>query len=145
MPWPALLGGIGRALAGSGVIRGTMGKILRSGSGGVKMLPGGGTRMNLPATLPTFPGRSAGRLIKSGGKLAAGGAAWEVGSRVVRGFGDEDMPRRRRMNHCNIKALKRAARRVEGGAKMYAKVLQATKGTRSKGYTIKPRIKKRSS
>jgi hypothetical protein len=142
MPIPglAILGGLARG----GILRGTLGKILRGGSGGVKMLPGGGTRMNLPATLPTFP-RQAGRLIKSGGKLAAGGAAWEAGSRIVRGFGDEDMPRRRRMNHCNIKALKRAVRRVEGGAKMYAKVLQATKGTRSKGYTIKPRIKKRSS
>jgi hypothetical protein len=86
----------------------------------------------LPATI--------GGIVRKGGKIAVGGAAWEVGSRIGQKFwGDDDAPRRRRMNTCNMKALKRAVRRVNGAAKAYGKVLSATKGTRHSGYTIKPK------
>jgi hypothetical protein len=94
----------------------------------------------MPQTMPRLPS-TIGGLVRKGGKIAVGGAAWEVGSRVARGFGDDEPRRYRRMNTCNMKALKRAVRRVNGAAKAYGKVLSATKGTRHSGFTIKPKGK----
>ena len=67
----------------------------------------------------------AGRVLKSGVKIGAGGAVFEAGSRVVRGRGGsaEGMPARRRMNVGNAKALRRAIRRAHGFAKLARSVM----------------------
>jgi hypothetical protein len=70
-------------------------------------------------------GAKAGPVLKAGGKIAAAGGAFEIGSRVTRKVlgGDESGVRRRRMNVTNVKALRRAIRRAHGFAKIARKVL----------------------
>jgi hypothetical protein len=144
MPIGALVGLMGR-LGGGGLIRGTVGKVLRKGGGTaiVRRPP------NLP-TVPTFPriptggspGAVSGRLRRVGkGAAAAAGAAvvFDATGRAINAITGQPIRRSRRINPGNTKALKRSVRRITAAAKMYAKVLTAQKGTRSKGYTIKPK------
>ncbi len=141
MPFPIALAGLAGRLAGAGIIRGSLGKLLRKGGSTGLSGPIAPVLRTIPQTMPRLPS-TLGGVVRKGGKIAMGGAAWEVGSRVAQRFGGDDEPRRyRRMNTCNMKALKRAVRRINGAAKAYGKVLSATKGTRHSGFTIKPKGK----
>jgi hypothetical protein len=139
------IGAIAGMLARGGLIRGAAGKILRGrGTAIVRRPP------NLPAGIPTLPrlpggvggGAVNGRLRRIGkGAAGAAGAAvvFDATGRAINAITGEPMRRSRRINPGNTKALKRSVRRINSAAKMYAKVLTAQKGTRSKGYTIKPK------
>ena len=150
-----LLAGVAGRLIGGGVIRGTAGKILR-GMG--KKAAGPGTAIikrppNLP-TLPTMPripsGIGGGIAAAAGGRksisrkaaeLIAAGLAFEAGGKIFSAVTGKEIKASRRMNPGNTKALRRSVRRIKSAAKMYGKVLSASKGTRASGYTIKPKGK----
>lgn len=155
---PGILGIAGR-LAGVGAIRGTVGKLLRKGGGSagtaiirrppglptLPRLPGGGmTPPRLPGGLG-FPGAAGGgrRISKRIAGLLAAGAVFEAGGKFYDAITGREVKQSRRINYGNIRALKRSTRRLNGAAKMYAKVLTATKGKKCGGYTIKPKGKGR--
>lgn len=152
-----LLAGLAARAAGSGLVRGTAGKILRGAGKAVKMpriVPRPGTAIvkrapNLP-TLPGLPsgvgvgiGAAAGRksISRKAAELIAAGMAFEAGGRVFSSVTGKEIKATRRMNPGNTKALRRSVRRIKSAAKMYGKVLSASKGTRASGYTIKPKGK----
>ena len=64
-----------------------------------------------------------GRILRTGAGAAGAGLAFEGGRRLIRGPGGEliEAPRRRRMNPCNVKALRRATRRLSSFNKMATK------------------------
>ena len=153
-----LLAGMAGRLAGGGLVRGTAGKILR-GLG--KKAAGPGTAIvkrppNLP-TLPRYPGggewgRGAGRaggvllggrksISRKAAELIAAGIAFEAGGKIFNSITGKEIKPTRRMNPGNTKALRRSVSRIKSAAKMYGKVLSASKGTRASGYTIKPKGK----
>lgn len=63
------------------------------------------------------------KIAKTAAGVAAGGAAFELGGRAVRGMGGGGGGGRRRMNVANVKALRRAIRRAHGFAKLSRKVM----------------------
>lgn len=101
--------------------------------GGFPLLFAAGTLIKKFA--PKIIGKAGALVGKVGGKIgrparilggaAAAGAAFEGGSRLIRGRGGEEgeFMRRRRMNVANPKALRRAIRRARGFAKLARKVL----------------------
>jgi hypothetical protein len=74
----------------------------------------------------------AGSILKKGAGLAAGGAAFELGARAVRGGGGGGGRTYKRMNVGNVKALRRSMRRVQGFAKLAKQTISFTKSTRMK-------------
>lgn len=117
MPFPL----IGAAIGTLGRIGGT---ILKKNAGGAGR-----------AVARIIGGKSgaAKRAATAAGKVAAGGAAFEAGSRVARtAFGDDDKPRRRRINPGNVRALRRAMSRVSSFAKLAKKTITFTKTVRMK-------------
>ena len=114
-----IIGGIAKGLAKAGVIRGTAGRLL-----------GGGAKKALPAIsgqvgpLMTGGGMAAapsaiGKTLRAVGGVAASGAAFEVGSGIVRRIRKDGKPyKRRRMNPANPRALTRALRRAEAFQKL---------------------------
>ena len=149
-----LLGGLAGRLIGGGMIRGTAGKILR-GMGKKATSPGTAIIKrppNLP-TLPRIPSGGGGSIIgaaagarrkgisRKAAELIAAGMAFEAGGRVFSSVTGKEIKPTRRMNPGNTKALRRSVRRIKSAAKMYGKVLSASKGTRARGYTIKPKGK----
>lgn len=147
-----LLTGLAGRLAGSGIIRGTAGKILR---GGARKVTSPGTAIvkrapNLP-TLPRIPSGIGGGIATAAGgrkgisrkaaELIAAGLAFEAGGKIFSAVTGKEIKPTRRMNPGNTKALRRSVRRIKSAAKMYGKVLSASKGTRASGYTIKPKGK----
>lgn len=79
-------------------------------------------------------GKKTPQVIKTGGKIAAGGAVFEAGSRVARRALDGgERKRYRRMNVTNVKALRRAIRRSKGFAKLARSVLTFTQPRAPKG------------
>lgn len=150
-----LLAGLAGRLAGSGIIRGTAGKILRGG--GSKITKPGTAIVRRPPNLPSLPtmprlpsgigggiaAAAKGRkgISRKAAELIAAGLAFEAGGKIFSAVTGKEIKQTRRMNPGNTKALRRSVRRVKSAAKMYGKVLSASKGTRASGYTIKPRGK----
>lgn len=110
------IGGVLGGLAKSGVVRGTLGKIFGGGARKAKQLPlpGMGAKGGLPAIRGLKP-KQLKRLQRLGGAAAAGiggGLLIDAAGNLI--AGDDARPKRRRMNYCNDKALRRALRRIEG-------------------------------
>lgn len=83
-------------------------------------------------------GAKAGPVLRSAGKIAAGGAVFELGSRVTRRALDGGGGGRRykRMNVANVRALRRAIRRTKGFAKLAKSVLTFTQPRAPKGKAL---------
>lgn len=99
----------GSLLAKAGIIRGAAGRILGGGTKPMQQQLPNIPRASVPAiigrTLPTI-GRNVGRALP--------GIGVGVGSAVIANrLGQPQKKKRRRMNPCNDKALKRAIRRVQ--------------------------------
>lgn len=156
-----LIGGLLGRAAGAGVIRGTVGKLLRKTGGRAATSPGTAVVRrppNLP-TLPRFPegpggvsvwGAGSGAAARGGrsmtrkaAEMIAAGIAFEAGGRIYNSITGKEIKSSRRMNPGNTRALKRSVRRINAAAKMYSKVLTAQKGKKCGGYTIKPKAGKR--
>ena len=112
------IAGIGRVLAGRGVIRGTLGKIL----GGAKKpkqlpLPGVSTppiiSRPLTTTLPAVVRRGLPAARRAIGGVAAGAVGAAIVGQAIDPRTGLPKKKRRRMNPCNDKALRRALRRIE--------------------------------
>ena len=114
MPWP-LVGGLVKI----------GGHILKKNAGGI---------------MRAVTGKSgaAKKAAQAAGKIAAGGAAFEVGSQAAKatgramGFGGDDRPRRRRVNVVNVRALRRAMSREQGFTKLAKQTISFTKSTKMK-------------
>lgn len=100
----------------------------------------------LPKVLPKA-GKAIGKLggligrkgapIKTAGKIAAGGAVFEVGARAARRVMDGGGARAyRRMNVGNVKALRRAIRRAKGFEKLSRQVLRFVSAKPPKGRAV---------
>lgn len=101
----SVIGKIAAPLAKAGVIRGTVGKIL----GGQKSpIIQPIAKKGLPAVRRTLPG-IGGKVLRGAGGVAAGA----VGGAALQRLGQPAKKKRRRMNPCNDKALRRALRRIE--------------------------------
>lgn len=132
-----------RALSKKGKARGLPVPMMQSmtQSGGITALPASFVGLGAPV-LTQLP-RIAGPAIRYGkkalGALGLGGAA-EVGAGLVRGIGGTTRRKYRRINPCNIKALRRSIRRIHGAEKVFRQVL-SVQGKKSAG--IKPKHRKR--
>lgn len=135
MPWP-IVGAGARILAG-----GALRRLGKTGAGRAVrgVLAGAGRRMGRQGRA------AAGTILKGTARAGSAGAAIEAGGRVVRGRQQRTMPggsitnvpmerqypgeggyRYRRQNVGNIKALRRAMRRVESFAKLAKKTISFT-------------------
>lgn len=112
-----------KVLAGAGIIRGKVGQILGGPRSGPKVqmpLPGvAGPIAGLPVS------RVAGTLARRGARAIPGIAGGVAAGLALDKFGQPKPKKRRRINPCNDKALRRALRRVEMYDKQRKRVDQA--------------------
>ena len=113
------IGGIVGGLAKRGVIRGTVGKIFGGARPRQMTLPVG--RAGLPAVIR----RQGPMVARKVGRAIPGIAGGVAAGLALDQFGQPKKKRRRRINPCNDKALKRAIRRVEMYDRQRKKVDQA--------------------
>ena len=140
----------GIALGAAGRLAvGVLGRLTKKGTGKILTQPGTSIIRRVPPgglQIPGSPG-IGGAITRAGrkglGKRAVGligaGVAFEAGGRIFSVLTGQEIKTTRRMNPGNTKALKRSVRRLNSAAKMYGRVLSATKGKRTSGYLIKPR------
>ena len=140
-----LISSIGRGIGG----------ILRSPLGGsiLKAIPGVGTAVSilgaglaikdaLGSRRPSLPPLAGSSGMPTGATTSPGSQGGYVNVRGIRadsaGFG-----RRRRMNAGNAKAMRRAARRLEAGEKLFKKIFQLRHG-HAAGHVVPKGRKRRS-
>lgn len=127
----------------SGIARGLKGVIGRVAP---KVIPGGGL-VKTVANVGTKLAKRIGRKNLKKMAVAAGGAAAAIGAGLATGGGGGGggmaidpttgavvrMGGRRRINPGNTRAMRRAIRRVEAGARMYSKMFRIVHGKSIKG------------
>jgi hypothetical protein len=135
----------------------SLGRIVKGAAGmvtGVSM-PGVGIAKNVFAKLPSgvrqMGGRAVGAIVKHP-VLSAAAAAGVIGAGSAHSRGRKTLPagvgvlmhhRRRRINPCNAKALRRAIRRAHSFEKLAKKVIGFSSPRKPKGHMYFKRRKKK--
>lgn len=104
----SVIGAIARPLAKSGIIRGSVGKALGYRKPVQQSLPG-----VVGASVPMIMKRNIPAIGRKVGKALPGIAGGVAAGLALDRFGQPQKKKRRRINPCNDKALKRAVRRIE--------------------------------
>lgn len=124
---PAIMSGVQALRAASMARAGLVARGAGAGAGGAIVLRGGPSRPRGPFPLGFPPVASMRRAITTG--LRASGPG---GRRLASGFAAPAGGRRRTMRVTNVRALRRAMRRVQGFAKLAARTISFTRKVRMK-------------